>query len=240
MRLRIEVMTTASELPWPRVLAPGRGLAYNLLAATADELAQQLHSAGWGPFGMVPFGYCPPTFPRARRRSGTYAVGGTGFVELGSPLPSVIHAWIAALQHRDVIDWGGVALHVTGLSMMEPPEFDSGRARMRTETPVVLKVPPSSQLPGQTWLLPAEPQFPEMFNNNLIRKAQTLGLHPDIELDEIMWVGPKRSFAVGRGAKPGAAVEVVLSGAPETLRALWSWGLGQANSAGFGWIGTFR
>ncbi|WP_425329410.1 CRISPR-associated endoribonuclease Cas6 [Streptomyces inhibens] len=31
-------------------------------------------------------------------------------------------------------------------------------------------------------------------------------------------------------------MEVELSGPPKTLRALWSWGLGQANSAGFGWV----
>ena len=57
-----------------------------------------------------------------------------------------------------------------------------------------------------------------------------------MELDAITWVGPKRSFAVADGLKPGAPVEAELRGAPETLRAIWSWGLGQANSAGFGWV----
>ncbi|MET7426950.1 CRISPR-associated endoribonuclease Cas6 [Dactylosporangium sp. NPDC005555] len=159
-------------------------------------------------------------------------------MELGSPLPSVVEAWVAALQRRDVLDWGGIALRITGVSIVDPPAFGCGRARMRTETPVVMKSPPSNQLPGQTWVLPAEPEFPTLFNNNLVRKAKTLGLAPDIGLDGIVWVGPKRSFAVKGGAKPGATVDVALSGDPQVLQALWSWGLGQANAAGFGWIGA--
>ncbi len=77
---------------------------------------------------------------------------------------------------------------------------------------------------------------------NIRRKAETLGLDPQVTLEAVSWVGPKRSFAVsgagGGGKKPGACVEVVLSGAPETLGALHSWGIGQANSAGMGWIGA--
>jgi CRISPR-associated endoribonuclease Cas6 len=67
---------------------------------------------------------------------------------------------------------------------------------------------------------------------NLRRKAETLGLDPEA----VTWAAPKRSFAVSDGLKPGAAVEVELRGAPRTLQAVWSWGLGQANSAGFGWV----
>ncbi|WP_198545944.1 CRISPR-associated endoribonuclease Cas6 [Actinacidiphila yeochonensis] len=85
-------------------------------------------------------------------------------------------------------------------------------------------------------MLPTEMEWPAYMQGNLRRKAETLGLESDVELEAVTWVGPKRSFRVGGGSKPGAAVEVELSGAPETLRALWSWGLGQANSAGFGWV----
>lgn len=76
--------------------------------------------------------------------------------------------------------------------------------------------------------------------SNLRRKAVTLGLDPEVTLESVGWIGPKRSFAVGSGGggkKPGACVEVVVSGAPETLSALHSWGLGQANGTGMGWIG---
>lgn len=237
MRIRVEVTTSATELPWSRVLAPGRGLAYDLLRDDAPDLALQLHSAGWGAFGMVPFGYGPPVFPSARRRRGVYAVGGAGFLELGSPLPSVVQAWTAALRRRDVLDWGGIALRVRDLYVVDPPCFESGSARVRTDTPVVLKAPPSD---GRSWVLPTEPGFGASFQHNLVRKAQTLGLAPDIDLDAVTWVGPKRSFVVGDGAKPGAAVEVELFGDPALLRAIWSWGLGQANSAGFGWIGAVQ
>ncbi len=245
MRLRLEVATSATELPWERVLAPGRGLAYGLLGEAAPDLGRQLHEGGWGRHRMVPFGYCPPTFPSARRRRGAYTVGGKGFLELGSPLPSVVEAWSRALRGRDVLDWGGVALRLIAVYLLDPPSFASGQVRMRTETPVVVKSSPQPAPNGgppakRSWLLPAEAEFPALLQHNLRRKAETLGLEPDVELDAITWAGPKRSFAVGDGAKPGAAVEVELFGEPLTLQAIWSWGLGQSNPAGFGWIGVAR
>lgn len=38
------------------------------------------------------------------------------------------------------------------------------------------------------------------------------------------------------GRKVGARVRVAVSGHPDVLRALWCWGLGEATSAGMGWI----
>jgi CRISPR-associated endoribonuclease Cas6 len=240
MRLRVEITTGATELPWSAVLKPGRSLAYDLLARTAPELGRRLHEHGWGPHGMVPFGHSAPCFPAAPRRRGAYAVGGRGVLELGSPLPEVVEAWALALKQRELIDWGGAALRIMDVAAGDPPEFSTGRARFRTVTPVVLKGSGRDErgvrTTRQAWLMPNEPEFPAHFAVNLRRKAQTLGLDEDVSLEQISWVGPKRSFAVGGGAKPGAAVEVDLAGAPDTLRAVWDWGLGQANSAGFGWV----
>lgn len=240
MRLRLEIGTSASELPWARVLAPGRGIAYDLLSRTRPELSSRLHDAGWGPYGMVPMGYGAPRFPSARRRHGVYAAGGAGVVEFGSPLPEVVEAWARALQDQEMLDWGGVALRLTGVDLVEPPAFASGQARMRTRTPVVVKGSgrdsSGARTTRQAWLLPLEPEFPIYLAQNLRRKAETLGLAPDVHLDAITWVGAKRSFAVSDGAKPGAPVEVDLHGDPGVLRAIWSWGLGQANAAGFGWV----
>lgn len=241
MRVRIDVTTQAKSLPWAKVLDPGRGLAYGLLAASNPELGSQLHDHGWGPHKMVPFGHSAPVFPFSRRQKGEYGTGGKGYIEFGSPLPEVSTALIQGLVRRELIDWGGVAMRVLGLQLMEPPDFSSGWARFRTETPVVAKssqwMAPDGSI-GREWLLPTDPEFPAALQQNLERKAETLGVSTDIALQEITWVGPKRSFAVGRGTKPGAAVEVEVSGHPQTLQALWSWGLGQSNAAGFGWIGV--
>lgn len=241
MRLRIEIVTAATELPWSKVLAPGRGFAYQLLGKADPALGRRLHASGWGPHGMVPIGYSAPVFPAAPRRRGAYAVGGRGVLEFGSPLPEVVAAWAQELRRCEVLDWGGAAFRVTRVEAVDPPEFASGTARLRTSTPVVLKGAgrddEGTRTTRQAWVLPAEPEFPAYFERNLCRKAETLGLTPDVHLEAIGWIGPKRSFVVGNGAKPGAAVEVGLRGSPEVLRAIWSWGLGQANSAGFGWIG---
>lgn len=240
MRLCLEVRTTAEQLPWSEVLRPGRGLAYGLLTRSDPELGARLHDEGWGVHKMGPFGHGAPVFPAARRRPGAYAVGGPGRVELGSPLPAVVQAWAASLSGQRVIDWGGTAFHVEGVRVVEPPSFTSGYARLRTTTPVVLKGSDRDEegrrVTRQAWLLPTDSEFPAYFTGNLRRKAEVLGVDSDVSLERITWIGAKRSFAVGNGLKVGAPVEVELRAAPDTLRAFWSWGLGQANSAGFGWV----
>lgn len=244
----MEVVTRASEIPWPAVLAPGRGIAYRLLAASAPELGRGLHDRGVGPHGMVPFGHSAPVFPMTQRQRGRYAAGGHGVVEFGSPLPEIVEAWALALRRTEVLDWGGVALRIVRITAVPPPDFSAGHARMRTETPVVMKrggVGPATikrataeRAVERVWLLPNEPEFPIYLQGNLVRKVETLGLSGKVVLDGLTWVGPKRSFVVGGGAKPGAAVEAELSGDAEALQAIWSWGLGQANSAGLGWVGA--
>ncbi|MGH3777037.1 MAG: CRISPR-associated endoribonuclease Cas6 [Pseudonocardiaceae bacterium] len=240
MRLRLEVRTSAEQLPWREVLRPGRGFAYGLLASADPELGTRLHSEGWGVHRMGPFGHGAPVFPLARRRPGVYAMGGRGSVELGSPLPAVVQAWATSLAVHRVVDWGGVAFQVEGVHVVEPPSFTSGYARLRTTTPVVMKGSgrdsDGRRTTRQAWLLPAESEFPVYLTGNLRRKAETLDLDPDVTLERITWIGAKRSYAVSDGYKTGAPVEVELRAAPETLQALWSWGLGQSNSAGFGWV----
>jgi CRISPR-associated endoribonuclease Cas6 len=139
-----------------------------------------------------------------------------------------------------MLDWGGVAFRLTGVTAVDPPDFTSGTARMKCVTPVVMKGSGRSdsgeRTTRQAWLLPTDPEFPAYFSHNLQRKMETLGLAAKVVLEGVTWVGPKRSFAVGSGLKPGAPIEAELRGDPEGLQALWSWGLGQANSAGFGWV----
>ncbi|GAA5075667.1 CRISPR-associated endoribonuclease Cas6 [Thermocatellispora tengchongensis] len=240
MRVRIEVTTAATELPWKSVLAPGRSLAYDVLARVAPEAGRLFHGSGFGPHGMVPLGHGAPVFPKASRRRGAYAIGGRGWVEMGSPLFEVAAILQQGIKERELLDWGGAAFRILKVAMVEPPAFDTGTARLRTCTPVVMKGSgrdeSGTRTTRQAWLLPADPEFPAYFQGNLRRKAETLGLDPDVSLSRITWVGAKRSFAVGQGLKPGAPIEVELTGSPQTLQAIWSWGLGQANAAGFGWI----
>lgn len=247
MRLRVEFHTGARELPWGDVLAPGRALAYSLLKRGAPELGAALHAKGCLPHGMVPFGYGAPVFPAARRRRGVYAADGPGVVELGSPLLEVVEGWAKALAGMPVLAWGATAFIVDRVEAVDSPSFASGRAVFRTVTPVVTKAvlerrASGERVAGQVWRLPGEPEWDVYVQNNLRRKAETLGLDPEVTLESVGWVGPKRSFAVAGatgsgGKKPGACVEVTLSGPPQTLSAIADWGLGQANAGGMGWIG---
>lgn len=247
MRLCVRCHTKAPTLSWEDVIGPGRALSYALLERGAPEMGARLHSEGWGRHGMVPFGHSAPVFPMARRRRGVYAAGGPGLVEFGSPLPEVVEGWAAALGSMPVIPWGPTAFIVDGVEAVEAPSFPSGRAVFRTVTPVVMKSSgrddSGTRTRRQAWCLPGEPEWDVYMQGNLRRKAETLGLDTEVTLEEVRWVGPKRSFAVAAasgsgGRKPGACVEVTVSGAPETLSALHSWGLGQANAAGMGWIGA--
>jgi CRISPR-associated endoribonuclease Cas6 len=193
---------------------------------------------------MAPFGFSPPTFPQAKRVKGQYAIGGRGYLELGSPLFALVEAWAKVLADTPMIDWGGVALHAEGVEIVEAPSFESGMATMRTVTPVVMKGsgrgPDGERTTRQAFLLPWETEFAGYFAQSLRRKAETIGLDPDVALERITWAGAKRSIDVGKGKKVGAPVGVELRGAPDTLRAFWSWGLGQATSAGFGWVAAGR
>lgn len=240
MRIRLRIATSAREIPWDEVQRPGRGLLYGLLSEAEPELGAELHRSGLPPFGMVPFGYGAPVFPSAPRRRGVYAAGGLGWWEFGSPMPKVIEAFAKAIASKALFDWGGVAFRIEGVDLIAPPDFATGRAVFRTATPVTMKGSGRSEdgtrTTRQAWLLPTDAEFPAYFAENLRRKALTLELGEDIHLDAITWVGPKRSFAVKNGKKVGAAVQVQLSGDPAILRALWSWGLGQANAAGYGWV----
>ncbi|MDI5973725.1 CRISPR-associated endoribonuclease Cas6 [Streptomyces sp. SL13] len=248
VRLRVDFHTGARQLPWDSVLAPGRALAYGLLERGAPELGARLHTKGWGPHGMVPFGHGAPVFPAARSRRGVYAADGPGIVELGSPLLAVVEGWAKALAGMPVLAWGETAFIVDRVEPVEAPEFPSGRAVFRTVTPVVTKAvlerdASGARVPGSVWRLPGEPEWDVYVQNNLRRKAESLGLDPGVTLESVRWVGRKRSFAVasasgGGGKKPGACVEVTVSGPPETLSAIADWGLGQANAAGMGWIGA--
>lgn len=240
MRLRVAVRTTARELPWRSVQAPGRGVCYSLLRQIEPATATVLHDQGWGTHGMVPFGFGPPVFPGAARVKGRYAIGGRGYLELGSPLFALVEAWAKVLAGTPMIDWGGVALHVEGIDVIEAPSFESGRAAMRTVTPVVMKGsglgPDGVRTTRQAFLLPGEPEFAGYFAASLRRRAETIGVDPNITLEEITWIGARRSIDVSQGKKIGAPIGVGLRGAPETLRALWSGGLGQSTSVGFGWV----
>ncbi|MEU3168725.1 CRISPR-associated endoribonuclease Cas6 [Streptosporangium sp. NPDC006930] len=245
MRVQLDVHTEARELAWSSVVRPGRALAYSLLDREAPELGTELHAQGMKPYGMVPFGYSAPVFPLAERRRGVYSLGGPGTWELGSPVPRVVHSFGSALAGMPVIAWGATAFFVDAVRVVEAPTFSSGGAVFRTSTPVVVKgtgIGSSGvRETRQDWLLPGEPGWDLAFERNLRRKAETLSLNPDVTLERVTWVGPKRSFTVAGstgkgGSKPGACVEVTVSADPEVLQALWSWGLGQANSAGFGWV----
>lgn len=165
---------------------------------------------------------------------------------MGSPLPEVVEGWSNALASSPVIAWGATAFIVDRVESVDTSEFASGRAVFRTVTPVVMKTPRQDgdgRADRWAWRLPGEPQWDVHVQANLRRKAETFDLDPDVKLDEVRWIGAQRSFVVGgsrggRGKKPGACVEVALSGPPKTLAALHSWGLGQANSTGMGWIGA--
>jgi len=246
MRLRVEITTRARDIPWGNVLAPGRGILYDAWRRAAPALAEKVHENGWGPYGMAPFGYSAPMFPQARRVRGKYAAGGRGFVEFGSPVPELVQALAVDLidPARSVLDWGGVALNVGSVTVLQSPDFSAGRARLRTANPVYLaeyREPEEGQEHEPVRALyPDDPGFPVALERNLNRRAETFGHAPDITLEAITWVGPRRSFRVtGKGhfgQRRGAPVEVEVTGNPGALAALWSAGIGQQTGAGFGWV----
>lgn len=250
MRLRVHVKTRAKEIPWDQVIAPGRGIVYSALTRQAPQLGVKVHDTGWGPHRMAPFGYGAPAFSGPKRVRGTYVAGGVGTVEFGSPVEEIVEALAKDFTMIPILDWGGVALNIDGVTRLDPPAFASGQARLRTVSPVAIKSEltraPEGSRAGGAWILPGEAGFDVALSHSLRRKAETFGSGP-VTLEAITWIGPQRSFSVvGHGSdgfgpvrwgkKTGAPVEIEVSGPAPALQALWSCGIGGATSAGFGWV----
>jgi CRISPR-associated endoribonuclease Cas6 len=230
VRVVLQVRAEPGVLAWEQVLTPGRSLIYGALAAHSPELGRQLHDVGYGPYRLRPFAFCPPTFPSTPRVPRVYAVGGRGSVAFGSPLLVVAEGVAKAVAGRQVLHWGSVGLEVRSVVAVDPPRFVTGQAEWHTATPVIVK----GGHPDR-FLLPGDPEWLEGLLGNLQRKAATLGLDDAVEA-ELVWAGARRLFRVDGSARIGAPVTMRVLAAPETLAAIWSWGLGQGNSAGFGWI----
>lgn len=137
MRVQVSVTTRAAALPWESVLTPGRGVVYDVLTREAPELGRRLHAEGMGRFGLAPFGHGAPVWASARRRRRQYSAGGPGLVEFGSPVPEIIEALTRGLAARELLDWGGVALRVTGLKVVPPPDFSSKRRACGHQLPLL-------------------------------------------------------------------------------------------------------
>lgn len=230
MRIVLQLRASAGRLAWEEVLTPGRGLVYGALAAHSPELGRRLHDVGYGPHHLRPFAFCPPTFPSAARVARAYSVGGAGWVAFGSPLLVVAEAIAKAVAGRQVLRWGSTPLEIRSVVAVDPPRFITGQAEWHTATPVIVK----GDYPDR-FLLPQDVGWLDGLRGNLQRKAATLGLDDAVEV-ELLWVGARRLFRVDGSARIGALVTMRVLAAPDTLGAIWSWGLGQANSAGFGWI----
>jgi CRISPR-associated endoribonuclease Cas6 len=230
VRIVLQVRAQAGRLAWEQVLTPGRSLVYRALADHDPDLGRQLHDAGLGPYRLRPFVFCPPTFASAPRIARSYAVGGTGSVAFGSPLLVVAEAVAKAVAGRQVLHWGSAALEIRSVAVVDPPRFITGQAEWHTATPVIVK----GGHPDR-FLLPDDPGWLDGLRGNLQRKAATLGLDEAVEV-ELLWAGARRLFRVDGSTRIGAPVTVRVLAASETLAAIWSWGLGQANAAGFGWI----
>lgn len=228
MRLVASVSTTDDTIRWADLHGPGRGVVYTALSEYAPALGTQIHGRGWGRWGLVPFAVGPPVFPRAPRRKGVYAVAGTGRVEFASPLPEVLEAVARLLQQRGTLTWARTSFTIEALEVVAPPAFTDGVARFTTATAAIVKG-------GDECLLPGADGYEFLLGKNLEKKADTLGLPTDVTC-EVTWAGTRRLFQVGGAPKVGAALDLRVTGAPEVLSSLWSWGVGQLNSAGFGLV----
>ena len=135
-RIRISIHTRAREIPWDEWLRPGRSLLYSWLHKQNPQLSSELHRS----LRMAPFGYSAPMFPQAQPQPGVYAAGGHGVWEIGTIQRQVAKAWLQTLESKPLLNWGGVALTVTGWEVMRPPRrIGTGRVTFTTATPVVVR-----------------------------------------------------------------------------------------------------
>jgi CRISPR-associated endoribonuclease Cas6 len=214
-------------MAWRDVHGPARAVVYRLLGERDPGLASALHDSGWRGSTLRPVGVSPPMFVGAARRAGTYTTSARGSVWLGSPVPEIARALLTAVEGRQELQWGAVALSVQGVQL-EWAAHESGQAEFTSVSPVLIKH-------ENRFLLPEDTGYLDRLVHNLRHKADVLGLPNEITA-EILEAGPRRRFEVSGGRRIGACVRLRLTAAPALLDALYEWGLGLATIQGFGWV----
>lgn len=228
-RIELAVTTTATAIAWETLLQPGRDLLYRALAVHAPTLGAELHERGLGPHRMVPFGFCPPTFPTTRRNANQWMTSGTGTLAFTTPHLEVATALTQFLTTAETLHWGSTPLTVKSATVRTAPDHSCGAAEFVTTLPTLAK-----NRSGR-FVLPDAPEFMPLLTANLEKKAKTLGV-PAPDSVTLNWMGRQRLFRVARSARIGAPIAVRVKAAPETLDVIWAWGLGALNSQGFGFI----
>lgn len=226
-----------AELAWDDIHKPGQRIVYEALRAHDPELGAALHEHGWGTYGLVPFGFQPPVFPAGKRQPKRYPTGGPGTIGFATPLPRVAAALARTIQAGQVLGWGGLDITVAAVRA-DDASYGAGKAIWRTTTPVIVKgrgKPRPGKSSQPNFLLPQDPEWGTYLVSNLERKAATFELPDDIDV-KVLDHGPRRLFRVGKNARIGVTATVEVHAAPDTLRLIHDWGLGQGNSAGFGWV----
>lgn len=230
-RIRIRVHTRAKEIPWEEWLRPGRSLLYSWLHKQNPVLADTLHRSPQ----MAPFGYSAPMFPTAGRRPGVYAAGGDGYWEIGTTHRGMAEAWLQTLETKPLLNWGGVALTVTGWQVMHPPAaIGKGRVTWSTATPVVVR---TTSRQGSRSLEPDDPSYLPALRASLRTRSRSIGL-PDQPKLYLRSTGPRRQLLVSGTSTPrvGHPLTVELVADPLLLAAVWCTGVGQQTGAGCGWV----
>ncbi|UOE21972.1 CRISPR-associated endoribonuclease Cas6 [Thermobifida halotolerans] len=228
MRFRVDVAALTPQMEWPDVHGAARGVIYDLVRGQDSALATELHDIGWNGTPLRPLGLCPPVFPGAPRKKGTYATSNRGMLRLGSPVPRIAACLLAGLGGANELRWGRTPLRVNGVQMEAPPEHSSGVAVFETVSPVVLKH-------DDRFLLPEDTGYEERLAHNIRHKADALGVASETEV-EVLKAGHRRMFRAGKGLRIGAPLTVRVHASPALLDALYDWGLGLANNQGFGWV----
>ncbi|MEU9605408.1 CRISPR-associated endoribonuclease Cas6 [Streptomyces sp. NPDC048057] len=229
MRIKVDVQADQPSLSWEDVHGPARAVVYRLLEEHDPALAQSLHDEGWHGHPLKPIGITSPQFKGAPRKRGVYTTSQAGSIWLGSPVPEIASALVAALARRTEIVWGAARLPIQGFTVeVGTPTPAQGVVEMETATPVVVRHD------GRE-LLPRDEHFVERLQHNLTHKADVLGLPAPRGL-RVLEAGPRRRFSVRGAPRIGAQVRVAMEADPRFVDAIRSWGLGLDTVQGFGWI----
>lgn len=225
-------------LPWhyPHLL---HGYLFRAIAEASPHLGYFLHDKGFvaesHTYKMMVFSKLYP-----RRASSTpQALILTPPIHwwVSSPLPDPMEALAVTLLKEKEAVIGGTHLEVERVEVEPPPDL-SGRVLGETISPLVAStgVRRGERL-HKRFLAPEEPDFWRVIEDNLRRKAASLGisLSPDAQV-KFAGVGKWRSrLLLAQGTQVrGYEGRFLLEGDRTLLRLAYEAGLGERNSQGFG------
>lgn len=252
MRIRITLTPPQYPASFPVNQHSVAAWIYQTVAMVAPDFAGFLHNEGFHAEASTKnfkfFVFSLPKLPRYTFAQEAYCFA-EGFLQLqiASPLPNFLEAFIAGLTMREQFRVGGQSFAISAIEILAPPTFQE-QMRFAALSPITVSVQPAGS-PTKYYMRAHEEEFGPLVVANLCEKYRVL-FGANIDESELEFSfdwdyieqrgGPERvsKLITYKDIKiKGYLAPFYVRGNPDLIALGWECGFGSANSQGFGMAG---